>query len=543
MIHLFVRLFDVSHNKFKLADRFNLPSNVYICDMTGMIFECPISDAARNNCSAECNASDTGYANISVKVTGNVNDFNRTMFIKVIASSLDVPSSRLIINGLRSGSVIVDMTITPPNSTSNEGSAITLINQMQSPDFASSLASSNYTLLSIASFIPSPTSSVSPSSTDGLSSQAPNGGSNNSGTIIGVVVAVIVWKRRERALQKRSQTVMVDMSTVNINAVQQSVVPYKELENMQMIGSGAFGIVFSAQWRGIKVAVKQVKAEYVDEKQVKEFLHEVAVMQNLRPHPHVVLFMGITVPPSPLSIITEYCGGGSLLSYLRKNDGSVTNEQKMSFIMQIAQGMLHLHMEKIIHRDLAARNILLTSHLDAKVADFGMSRQQVDDVQTTSTDIGPVRWMAPEAMKMRNYSNKTDGELVPVLTSLTSAVYSFGVLVWEIVTNKEPYEDMDTMQVAINVMNHNLRPEIPDATDPLLKRLMQGCWKQQPSERPNFVNICKHLGLETPEEKGAVDVFEDRRATSDKEDEGHYRPIDLGLEEKPFSVDRNYSTL
>lgn len=66
----------------------------------------------------------------------------------------------------------------------------------------------------------------------------------------------------------------------------------------------SFGVVFSSHWRGIKVAVKQVKAEYVDEHQVREFLHEVAVMQNLRPHPYVVLFMGITLPPSPLSIVT-----------------------------------------------------------------------------------------------------------------------------------------------------------------------------------------------------------------------------------------------
>ncbi|PRP80703.1 CLL4A clavata1-like receptor S/T protein kinase protein [Planoprotostelium fungivorum] len=534
-----LRSFDISHNEFKWADSFNLPSNVSSCDMTGMTFECPISSSARVDCNAICTSSEMGSVNISVRVMGNITDFNQTTFIDVVSSALNVNADRFIVNGLRSGSVIVDLTILPPNSTSGEGSADTVIDQMQSPAFASSLSSSNYTLLSIASFIPSPTysSSISlpPTVTDGSVNQSPNSGSNNSGTIIGVVVAVFivlivvavilavfVWKRRERSLQKRSQVVMVDMSTINMNAVNQSVVPYKELESMQMIGSGAFGIVFSAQWRGIKVAVKQVKAEYVDEKQVKEFLHEVAVMQNLRPHPHVVLFMGIT------RVLWRW-----------------KSSQKMSFIMQIgklafsshaidsitAQGMLHLHMEKIIHRDLAVRNILLTSHLDAKVADFGMSRQQVDDVQTTSTDIGPVRWMAPEAMRDRKYSNKTD-------------VYSFGVLVWEIVTNKEPYEDMDTMQVAINVMNHNLRPVIPDATDPLLIRLMQGCWREQPSERPNFVNICKHLGLETPEEKGLDNIFfEDRAASSNKdEEEGNYKPIQLGGEGH-YSVDRNYSTL
>jgi len=81
-------------------------------------------------------------------------------------------------------------------------------------------------------------------------------------------------------------------------------------------------------------------------------------------------------------------------------------DQKQKFIAQIALGMLHLHKEKVIHRDLAVRNILLSKHLDAKVADFGLSREQEDtDVmsQTTST-VGPVKWMAPEAISHRQYS-------------------------------------------------------------------------------------------------------------------------------------------
>ncbi|PRP85200.1 LRR receptor-like serine/threonine-protein kinase GSO1-like [Planoprotostelium fungivorum] len=505
-------LLDVSNNDFTWADQFSLSSNISYCNMTNIMFECPISESARFDCGAVCTSSYMESANISVKVAGDINTFNRTKFIDVIASFLNNDVDRFTINGLRSGSVIVDMTINPPTSTSYDGSAVTLVNQMLSNTFASSLAKSDYTLLLVGSYIPSPTVAIT-------SIQAsPKESGSNSSMIIGIVVAlfvviftasvvtaVILWRKRVRSLQRRSQMMMVDMSTMNMTAVQRSVVEYKELENMKMIGSGAFGIVFSAQWRGIKVAVKQVKAEYVDEQQVKEFLHEVAVMQNLRPHPHVVLFMGITVPP-------EYCGGGSLLSYLRENFDSVTNEQKMSFIMQIAQGMLHLHMEKIIHRDLAVRN----------VADFGMSRQQVEDVQTTSTNIGPVRWMAPEAMRERNYSNKTDA-------------YSFGVLVWEIVTNREPYEDMDMMTVAINVMNNNLRPEIPDATDPLLKRLMQACWNENPAERPNFAQICKHLGLEVPDEKGADEVMPEEKAT-DKvtmdDKDGPYQPIS----ENPTSV-------
>ncbi|PRP81759.1 putative LRR receptor-like serine/threonine-protein kinase [Planoprotostelium fungivorum] len=500
----------IDNNNFTWATAFVITENITFCSMSGMTLECPISLSARQRCNAICAASEMGTANISVRVMGDFESFNQTN------------AKRFVINDLRHGSVIVDMTITNPGNTSGEGSAVTLISQMQSPAFKESLATSNYTVLNIGSYIASPTASATASTSviQGTNSIVNSNSkeSSNTGTIVGVIVgvavlitvavvilAVIMYRRRARVMH--SQVVMVDMSNMNMSPVEKSILCYEELENMIMIGSGAFGIVFSAQWRGIKVAVKQVKAEYVDEKQVSEFLHE-----NLRPHPNVVLFMGITVPPSPLSIITEYCGGGSLLSYLRNNEEKVTLEEKMKFVTQIAQGMLHLHMEKIIHRDLAVRNILLTNHLDAKVADFGMSRQQMDDVQTTASTIGPIRWMAPEAMKERKYSHKTD-------------VYSFGVLVWEIVTNREPYEDMDLMQVAISVMNNDLRPEIPDDTDPVLEKLMHGCWKKDPTERPNFAHICNFLGVDASDGKEVPLFVDDTDPYGDGLD--HYAEADL----------------
>ncbi|PRP83471.1 CLL4A clavata1-like receptor S/T protein kinase protein [Planoprotostelium fungivorum] len=488
-------LFDVSYNDITWGSEFYLPNNNVTCSMVGNHFECPISLDARDRCNASCVATSELAANISIKVSGDLSTFNSTRFIQVIASLLAASENRFHINRLRSGSVIVDLTISPPPNQSGEGSAVTLVDQMQDVSFKSSLTTRNYTLLDVSPSIPDPIVSVT--DVKGATSNS----NTNTYIIVGVVVGAFViitvvallavtHYMRKRNATGPHQVVMIDMSTMNLTDVKQSLIQYEELENMEMIGSGAFGIVFGAQWRGIKVAVKQVKAEYVDEYQVKEFLHEVAVMQNLRPHPHVVLFMGITLPPSPLSIITEYCGGGSLLTYLRQNP-ELPLDQKMKFIMQIAQGMLHLHMEKIIHRDLAVRNILLTSHLDAKVADFGMSRQQdnVDNAQTTATTIGPIRWMAPEAITERKYSTKTD-------------VFSFGVLVWEIVTNKEPFEGIDNVLVAVAVIKEDARLQIPDDTDILLKKLMDGCWKTAPIERPNFRSL---FGMQAPE--GADEVF------------------------------------
>lgn len=151
---------------------------------------------------------------------------------------------------------------------------------------------------------------------------------------------------------------------------------------------------FRAKWRETTVAVKQLKTVDLSARKLEEFRAEAELLKNLRPHPNVVLFLGITAPPSPISIITEYCGGGSLWAKVRKNEvGDYPTQLRVFY--GIAKGMLHLHSEDIIHRDLAARNILLTHHNEVKVTDFGMSRELSEDENVTKSDVGP--------LKVKNY--------------------------------------------------------------------------------------------------------------------------------------------
>lgn len=170
--------------------------------------------------------------------------------------------------------------------------------------------------------------------------------------------------------------------------------------------------------------------------------------------------IGVTFPPQPLSLITEFAEGGGLLEYLRNSQG-VDLGQKKKFISGIALGMNHLSLEKIVHRDLAVRNILLTKHLEPKVSDFGLSRENTpeDGAAVTQSNIGPLKWMSPEAVMSRSYSTKSD-------------VYAFGIVIWEILTVEEPYAEMGPMEAALQVVNNGLRPPIPEGTDPLLVSLM-----------------------------------------------------------------------
>jgi len=181
-----------------------------------------------------------------------------------------------------------------------------------------------------------------------------------------------------------------------------------------------------------------------------------------------VLFRGITLPPDPISIVTDFCDGGSLSDLLEK-EKKIDISRKIRWIRNIAKGMLHLHRgipgKEVIHRDLAARNILLKNGF-AVITDFGMSRVKTtkEDSRKTQQSIGPVKWMSPEAIFEKQYSTKSD-------------VFSFGVLIYEIITQRIPWDDLDIIQVSKKVSNGE-RMSIPKACHcpPSVKTLMEHCW-------------------------------------------------------------------
>eukprot|EP01117_Protostelium_nocturnum_P014861 TRINITY_DN5701_c0_g1_i1.p1 TRINITY_DN5701_c0_g1~~TRINITY_DN5701_c0_g1_i1.p1 ORF type:complete len:2449 (-),score=807.95 TRINITY_DN5701_c0_g1_i1:2-7348(-) len=301
------------------------------------------------------------------------------------------------------------------------------------------------------------------------------------GIVVGVFVLVVIFVvvlfiviRRKRKVQHHDQFQMIDLKSINLGAAKKSVVDYDEIKDKTLVGAGAFGVVYRARWRETDVAVKQIKSENVSEQQLKDFLSEVAILQNLRPHPNVVLFLGMTFPPQPLAIIIEFCDGGNLYNYLRENTAS--DDTKMKFIINISRGMLHLHLEKIIHRDLAVRNILLTSSLEIKVSDFGLSREQKSGADVTSSETGPLKWMAPECITKREYSPKSD-------------VFAFGVVIWEIITCLEPYADMTPLEAAIEVARNGKRLAIPSNAHPALQHVMKESWHADPKDRPDFADL------------------------------------------------------
>lgn len=127
------------------------------------------------------------------------------------------------------------------------------------------------------------------------------------------------------------------------------------------------------------------------------------------------------------------------------------------------------------HRDLKSANILLDESYTPKVCDFGLSRLKAQDRSMTG-NCGTVQWMAPEVLANQAYNEKAD-------------IYSYGIILWELLTRQCPYDDMSAIQCALAVLNRNHRPEIPRWCPPAMQVLIRSCVKKNPDERPNFTDI------------------------------------------------------
>ncbi|KAL8228348.1 hypothetical protein R6Q57_015932 [Mikania cordata] len=250
------------------------------------------------------------------------------------------------------------------------------------------------------------------------------------------------------------------------------------------VASGSYGDLYKGTYRGQEVAIKMLKAENITTNMQQDFVQEVYIMRKIR-HKNVVQFIGACTDTSSLSIVTEFMSGGSVYDYLHKQKGTFKLPILLKVASDISKGMNYLHQNNIIHRDLKAANLLMDENDVVKVADFGVARVKAQTgVMTAET--GTYRWMAPEVIEHKPYDLKAD-------------VFSFGIVLWELLTGRLPYEYLTPVQAAIGVVQKGLRPTIPKNTQPKLAQLLVRCWQKDPSLRPNFSEIIDILKKITSE--------------------------------------------
>lgn len=260
-------------------------------------------------------------------------------------------------------------------------------------------------------------------------------------------------------------------------------IPMSELKFIKSIGKGGYGEVFLGRWHGTDVAIKKIilpRSPEGEDKAIQEFRGEIAIMSKMR-HPNITLFMGAcTEDPKSLCIVTEFVPKGNLFNMLHEPSIHLTSVQKLKMALDTAKAMNYLHSLKppVLHRDLKTLNLLVDENMGIKVCDFGMTKTKKNHWATTQC--GTTQWMAPEILRNERYDEKAD-------------VFSFGIVMWEMLTRQPPYKGLDPMTVASKVLQQGYRPEIPPDTHPQYERLVRECWESKPKKRPNFEDIVERL--------------------------------------------------
>jgi len=238
-------------------------------------------------------------------------------------------------------------------------------------------------------------------------------------------------------------------------------------------------VTSSLRIRSQKFAMKKFwkKDEY--SKLKSDFITEMRQLSKLR-HPCITTVMGAVIDrgEEPM-LVMEFMQLGSLYDLLHNDSMAIEGEIILPILKDVVQGLrfLHAYDPPIIHGDLKAQNILVDSKLRAKVADFGLSQKK--RVGATGTPL----WMAPELLL-----GKSDN-------SVNTDCYSFGIIIYEIYSRKEPYEGEDPQIVLKQVCDPkiNKRPSLPPSCPPKISAIVSECVHVDPELRPSLEEIDDRL--------------------------------------------------
>ncbi|CAN8280357.1 unnamed protein product [Cochlearia groenlandica] len=289
-------------------------------------------------------------------------------------------------------------------------------------------------------------------------------------------------------------------------AMQEWEIDLSKLEMKPVIAHGTYGTVYRGVYAGQQVAVKVLDwggdGRYTAAETTAlraSFEQEVAVWQKLD-HPNVTKFIGASMGTSDLIIpsagdngghgqhtaraccvVVEYVAGGTLKKFLiRKYRSKLPIKDVIQLALDLARGLSYLHSKAIVHRDVKSENMLLETNKTLKIADFGVARVEAQNPQEMTGETGTLGYMAPEVLEGKPYNRKCD-------------VYSFGVCLWEIYCCDMPFADCSFADISYNVVQKNLRPEIPKCCPQSVSNIMKRCWDPNPDKRPEMEEVVKLL--------------------------------------------------
>ena len=254
-------------------------------------------------------------------------------------------------------------------------------------------------------------------------------------------------------------------------------IPTSDVSYMNMLGEGGQAAVWKGVWGGKEVAIKK----YITQPDPRD----IHILQGLPTHPNIITVHGFVKDRFSCSVIMELMDGGSLYDFIHKKNNKPLCQQRFSWMKDIATGMEFLHSREIAHKDLKSANVLLAKddRKTAMLCDFGTARR-LSNTTVHVTRTGSYRWMAPEVV-----------ESVDAKVNKKCDVFSYSMVVYEIVTLELPFKDATDQMAMLHVVNGK-RPSLPQCEHkcpPFLYRLIKACWSERPKDRPSFQEICSAL--------------------------------------------------
>lgn len=274
---------------------------------------------------------------------------------------------------------------------------------------------------------------------------------------------------------------------------------FEVFRSLKQVSSGTHSVIYKGLFRGKDVVIKMISEKAQDNPiAVAEFEMEHNILARIK-HSNIIRYLGSGREPRHF-LVLEYLGGGMLHDILHKNDASLTyrlfrrhrvpNTKLMRVAKNLAAAIHYLHYEvhpnaTIIHRDIKPENIAISADGEVKLIDFGLAtcvkrNSEPNDVYEMTGMTGSLRYMAPEVALGEPYCEKAD-------------VYSFAIVLWQLASDKIPFENMKKNDFMTLVVQENERPRIDKSWNTQFSDLLRACWDRDQNKRPTSTEVLRVL--------------------------------------------------
>ena len=304
-------------------------------------------------------------------------------------------------------------------------------------------------------------------------------------------------------------------------------------EILEVIGTGGMAVVYKALCHRLNryVAVKILKDEYAKDEEFRNRFHAESHAIAMVSHPNIVAVYDVSRSNSVEYIVMELIDGMSLKQYMARR-GKLTQKEAIHFTTQILRALSHAHSKGIIHRDIKPHNIMILRDSTVRVTDFGIARLESSQKTVTREAFGSVHYIAPEQAKGSNIDCRAD-------------IYSTGVVLYEMLTGRLPYEGDTPVSIAIQHINslplspREINPEIPEALEKITMKAMASSLPKRYASTDEMIedlenfrkNPHMEVAYEPPISKAEEDMSDTKKIAIIKEVELE-EPIDEERESK-----------